>query len=105
VTLADDLGIQGHIIVPLPIPTTAHARTPNLIFILMFYESDNSFRGHIISSVTAKCVTLKDNLEIQGLVILHVTLLISTTAHARTPNLFLLMFYVSDNSFRVLPNA
>jgi len=55
---------------------------------------------------TEKCVTSTDDLEIQGYIILHVTLPISTTAHARTPNLSLhLMFYKPNNSFRELPNV
>ena len=72
---------------------------------------DNSFVYNVFwvkkfSPGTAKCMSLMDDLEIQGYIILHETLPISTTAHARTLNLFLfLMYYVSDNSFRVLPNV
>jgi len=72
---------------------------------------DNSFIYNVLwvikfSPGTAKCVSLTDDLEIQGYVILHVILPISTTALVRTPNLcFFLMFYVSDNSLRVLPNV
>jgi len=135
VSLTNDLEIQGYIILhmTLPISTTAHAKTPNLLLCIMFYKSFRvlpnvwpwrmtwtskvtlfctcpylyqllhmlkhrflflfCFVSQIIYSVvryfipdTAKCVTLKGDVEIQGLIILHV-------------------YYVSDNSFRVLPNV
>jgi len=72
---------------------------------------NNSFVYNVLwvkkfSPGTTKCVTLMDDLEIQGYIVLHVTLPISTTAHARKPNFFLsLMFYKPNNSFRVLPNV
>jgi len=40
--------------------------------------------------LTAKCVKLTIDLEIQGHIILHVTLPISTTTHDTTPTLFCL---------------
>jgi len=55
---------------------------------------------------TPVCVTLTDDLEIQGQVILQATSPISATTHAVETNLVLfLMFYGSGNSFQLLPNA
>jgi len=103
VTLSNDFEIQGHVIlhVTWPISASTHARATNLFLILMFYGSGNSF--HLLPCI---CITLTDDLEIQGNVILHVTLPISATTLAAATNLFLfLIFYVSGNSFQFLPNA
>jgi len=51
------------------------------------------------------CVTLTDNLEIQGHMILHMTLPISASTHAIATNLFFLILYGSGNLLQLLPYA
>src|SRR6218665_2240915 len=82
------------------ISASTHAIATNLVFSLIFYGSGNFIPP------TPICVTLTDDLEIQGQVILQVTSHISATTHAVETNLVLfLMFYGSGNSFQLLPNA
>jgi len=54
---------------------------------------------------TPICVTLTDDLDIQGHVIVHVTLPISATKHVATSFVLFLMLYGSGNSFQLLQNA
>src|SRR6218665_3118254 len=76
-----------------------HAIATNLVFSLIFWW----VREFI--PPTPVCVTLTDDLEIQGQVILQATSPISATTHAVETNLVLfLMFYGSGNSFQLLPN-